>query len=323
VGNIRNNFSWSITTHRKVTECARAFYYGKYQSWDGWLPRAAKAKRLAYSLKNLQPFYAWRGDVLHQAIAQIWDPTMSESRVLPWMLDKVETEFKNSMRLAMEEVDEGRIPNTKKNRILTEHFYADGRQRFGRASILSDTKIQLEKFYNNFLSCPLVVDIRDMIKGGQASVLMVEELVEHSMTNGKGEVVSVWIKMDLCVQVGDEVWILDWKSGNKTDTDHRQLAIYALYAAEKFNVPRNQVRMFDVYLKHGQEVVELAKVTDESVKDLLNFFEDSVESLRKYLRKGDIKANVPKPIDAFPVARTDQGGICLDCQYRMLCYGDN
>ena len=68
--------------------------------------------------------------------------------------------------------------------------------------------------------------------------------------------VRSFVSPDFAFDQGDQTWLLDWKTGSPRDDMELQLLAYALFARERWGVPAERLRAFDVFLPE----VRLAEV---------------------------------------------------------------
>ena len=95
-----------------------------------------------------------------------------------------------------------------------------------------------------------------------------------------------------------------------------QLAIYALYAQQKWNVDLKLIRLFDVYL--NQQLPVKVKPTNRLIDSAKVFIEKSIDSMKELLT--DVENN-KTDIELFPVVGEDRESYpCSYCNFQTVCF---
>ncbi len=118
--------------------------------------------------------------------------------------------------------------------------------------------------------------------------------------------------------IGDQLHILDWKTGKQDPEKHRkQLVGYSAWASYHFEVTAEQVVPTIAYLDPQYEEVE--EVFNSF--DLEHFgiqVRAETEEMYEYCR--DPEQNIPVDKSEFPLI--DDPRICSHCEFRGLCFPD-
>jgi CRISPR/Cas system-associated exonuclease Cas4 (RecB family) len=129
---------------------------------------------------------------------------------------------------------------------------------------------------------------------------------------------KIWVAVDFAYRGKDgRVHVLDWKTGKERGVDHVQVAIYALYAKEKWGVPEDGVSGGLVYLvgngaPAGERVTVAADAgTLEACKGEMRA---SIAGMKAAL--ADPARNLARE-DAFP--RVEARERCSRCPFRRPC----
>jgi hypothetical protein len=311
----KNEFTWSFSGHGTFEKCRRLFFESKYGTWNGWKPEAPEPARFAYSLKSLQGFYAWKGDLIHRGIKHHLltlkrGKEMSKEELVGWVKSTAKREWMGSLNRC-----ESKYPESKKNVVLTEHYYPDLREKFSAESVMNNVIKDVIIWAENYYDSQMVKAIR---KVGAAGILTLEDLVSIEIHKTK-----IWVKLDLAIKTEkNPCLIIDWKSGKRKEADSRQLSIYSIYAADQWNMPINMIRSVDVYLKEGCDVYDHHKPTEEaSLADTHQFIRNSIEDMKDNLVGRDQEANVPLPVENWPMCDQDPTSFtCRNCNFRAKCY---
>ncbi len=128
---------------------------------------------------------------------------------------------------------------------------------------------------------------------------------------------KAYCKMDFLFPVGDEVYILDWKSGKKDLKKHttQLLGYAAAIRAENPNLAMEQVIPQIVYLSPERVETFEVPITNERIDDFFETVKQQTEEMYRYCR--DIEENIPLPMNEFSETNNDK--LCSYCQFRELC----
>ena len=121
--------------------------------------------------------------------------------------------------------------------------------------------------------------------------------------------VRVILKTDYVSQVGENVVVTDWKTGDpEKDTDYEfQVAIYLLWAMDKYGKPYEQVRG------------ELAYLSEGYIKPL-TYGPEELEACGQRILDGFNEMNASYELEAF--GSDPRPGKCISCQFARIC-GDS
>jgi CRISPR/Cas system-associated exonuclease Cas4 (RecB family) len=129
---------------------------------------------------------------------------------------------------------------------------------------------------------------------------------------------KVYCKVDFLFPLGDELHIVDWKTGKTDSAKHRkQLLGYATWAAHHFEVDPTVIQPSIAYLHPEYSEVH----QNFTAVDLENFavqVRAETEEMYEYCR--DVTQNIPLDKPAFPTV--DDERICRYCAYRGVCFPD-
>ena len=129
---------------------------------------------------------------------------------------------------------------------------------------------------------------------------------------------KTYFKVDFLFPIGDQLHILDWKTGKRDPEKHRkQLVGYSAWASYHFEVGVEKVVPTIAYLDpQYAEVEEVFNAFD------LEHFAIQVraesEEMQEYCR--DVEQNIPAEKSEFPLI--DDPRVCSHCEFRGLCFPD-
>ena len=127
---------------------------------------------------------------------------------------------------------------------------------------------------------------------------------------------KVYVKVDVLFPLGEEIHILDWKTGKTDPGKHRkQLVGYATWASIHFGIDPARVRPTLAYLYPAYEEVQQS-FTSADLQSFAVQVRAETNEMYEYCR--DIEQNIPLDKDAFP--RIEDERICAQCAFRGVCF---
>lgn len=297
-------FPWSATRARTFQECRRKFYY-RYQVAPGGKHRdAAPEAQEAYRVKDLIGVEAWAGELVHDILLQVlqrWRAgrPCSEAEVEEIAQRLLSRRFRDSQWYW------DAHPDTFPRRpsLLDVHYFKDGTVSRDRANALRDlVTTSLVSFLRS--------DLADRIRVcGPQTWLPIDRNAAARLPGG----LLILVKPDFAFRDGEQLRILDWKTG-KPDPfwESVQVICYALYAQEKWNHPMPLIDPRIVHLYPNFRISE-AEFTPERLRDIQLFVRETYEEIADTL-------DSTAPVDeVFPIC--EDGRRCRWCQFRRICAG--
>jgi CRISPR/Cas system-associated exonuclease Cas4 (RecB family) len=127
---------------------------------------------------------------------------------------------------------------------------------------------------------------------------------------------KVYIKVDVLFPLGNEIHILDWKTGKTDPGKHRkQLVGYATWASIHFGVAPERVRPTLAYLYPEYEEVQQS-FTSIDLQSFAVQVRAETNEMYEYCR--DIEQNIPLEKADFPPMNDER--ICAQCAFRAVCF---
>ena len=193
-------------------------------------------------------------------------------------------------------------PKWKTN--LFEHYY---NQKPSDEDLLAIRDLMVNSIHGFFASD----SYRFIQTMSDSQWLAIEDLDSFEVHGAK-----LWVKLDFAIRHGERVYIYDWKTGKVVKENEVQLAVYAIYAKQKWDIDLKRIRLFDVYL--NQQIPVKVKPTDRLISSANEFIQKSIESMKELLTDED---NNKTEIDLFPVVSEDREIYpCSYCSFQTVCY---
>lgn len=298
-------YSWSLSRHKLLLECNRKYAYNYYTSHNGWLREGSELAKSAYRLKNITNAEMFFGNIVHGLIEQVVTEylkfgTVPEEQVL---IDQI------SRRL-----NQGFVDSKSKRQeweAKPKHFTMFHEIYYNGAipeEKIEEIKYRLSVSMKNFLQSQTFRDIQDKTR---TKVFEFEQFRTMTFHGTKTFIVMDMVYRDF--QRGKWI-IVDWKTGKSTDEDREQLALYALYLKQKFNLEDfTEIEVRNEYLLDGTNATYSLNEYDFLKVD--HVFKLSNEKMFSFLE--DTAKNQPVNLQEFE--KTEHAWKCERCNYKELC----
>ena len=296
-----NEFSWSKSREGTFNECKRRFWFQYYGSWGGWEPEADARSRDVYVLKQLRTRHIWIGNIVHEAIERSLKNMRASEKPLALNVDEIVDLTIQRMRSEWRSSRSGMYRLKPKSCALFEHEYKVDvpREEWKKAA---ET---VERCLRNFYASDIYARLGEIPR---ADWLEIEDLSSFDI-----EGLKVVVVLDFSYRLGDEIVILDWKTGAYAEGDNKlQLSCYALYAGRRWGAPPERVRAIEFNLNRN-EVIE-HRLTPSDLEWTTRFISGSAADMRRLLR--DSEKNIAAEEDFL---RVNDPRVCLRCNFLRLC----
>lgn len=296
-------FSWSVSRHHTFESCKRQYYLTYYGS-----RRVREAKNPAVSavwwLKQVTPLRTWIGSVIHHAAKIAVEAHRAGESIDANGLQKEVTKYyRDSMRAS-----ERGGKHDDQWVVLFEHIYPEeysiDRDQ-AEALIFDLTRTLLESEAFDFItSLP------------REAILEVDEPFQsfdfEFPTIGKKQVFAI---PDVLLEHDDELYIIDWKTGDTAAPGIREQAgVYRLYAHQEYNVPEEKIHVTIADVGgNGQSLDPSGGVP--SAAESRAFIQRSAAAMLDRLE--DVPYNTAA-IRNFPM--TDNLSLCQQCGFKRACW---
>jgi hypothetical protein len=281
-------------------ECPRRFYYQNYFAKMGQYPDAPDDAALAAEMARVKGLDMWVGEVVHGTIQ--------------WVLECVK---------------DGRHPTDSEAKVEARRRLSEGWQSSVRQLWRTHRDDDHPSLFEHYYKIPVTPGMTDRIKNKAFACIdnfMGSDLLKSivSITSDKWLPIEkfasfrldgllFYIKFDFALRDGSDIIVYDWKTGNPTEQENKQLACYALYASERFDVPIENVRVSAVHLQPVLDANE-RYVQEDDIESARSFAKQSFSAMLNCLRD---PARNRAAMDDFPM--TGNFLRCSRCSFRGIC----
>lgn len=304
--------SWSASQYSVFSECLRKYFYGKY-----WTCLPKEIKWTAYEMKHLSGVPLLKGDCLHRVIKKSIDYYRLYS-AMP-SLEKLVVSYRKMLREGYNESfkfysDRDYRWGKKINDIilLSEHFYGD--ESVGdNVRKAEETGIEaLKSLYESDIWKQIfITPIKDIYAVDPGNFPSFQwEWDNAPLKYEKYRSIKIFSVIDLAMRYEGKLHIIDWKSGKEDSGNPLQLAVYTLFANDKWNFELKDIDLSFCYL--GQETsVKPVSITVGLIKSAIDRIESSYAKMAELYNEGE------PDIERFSMCKDEN--ICRFCNFRKLC----
>lgn len=281
---------WSLSRYDLFSLCKRKYFFHYYAKYDRDVP----IRRLN-RFKELVTMPLEIGSIVHEVIERLL----------------------NRLRATAETIDRPRflafadqaIEHSLQGKTFEEVVYSET-----DAVVVEDLRPKVHACLENLLASDR---FRWLVE--EAATSSGEWIIDPP---GYGETrlddLKVYIKVDVLFPLGDEIHILDWKTGKTDPGKHRkQLVGYATWASIHFGIDPARVRPTLAYLYPAYDEVQQS-FTAADLRSFAVQVRAETNEMYEYCR--DVEQNIPIEKDAFP--RIDDPRVCAQCAFRGICFPD-
>ncbi|MFD1019866.1 PD-(D/E)XK nuclease family protein [Thalassobacillus hwangdonensis] len=301
--------SWSVSRHKTLMDCPRKYAYDYYVSHNGWLRDADSLARHTYRLKKITNLEIHFGSLVHDVIYHVIQDYLKTDRIPSEnaLIERIRNQLNQGF---IESTKKEHLWHDKPNRYTMLHeIYYSQHQQLPKEKI-EKIKSRLDAAIVHFFKSRTFSDIQKKEK-----MQFIESEKFRFMTVGD---VKIYVVMDFLYRdLKSDKWIIvDWKTGKASSEDRNQLALYALYVKQRFNIESlDQIVIRNEYLLEGTH--QEYKLNEADLTNVQNLFGMSIQEMMKYL--DDISKNQPMDLEHFPQYQEERK--CSRCNYQELCFG--
>lgn len=268
---------------------------------------APQDKRRAYMLKNMTNLPMFVGSVVHDAIEEIITTGKTTGEWKP--LEEAQKDAVQALRKGWKQSIEKRWQGSPKHNVnLAEHFYQEeidpDRLKGFKHKVVSSIKA--------FYTMPLFKIMRTLPK---EDWLTIEDFQKFQLNTGE----DVTVKIDCGFRFEGKVYLLDWKTGQVSDSVIDQLTTYSMYALKQGWADKPEdIIIIPVYLSAyaslGDRATPYLDVTMTHMKRQAGIIRGEYPILRNAFENKDNPSYFKK---------TDNDYACKRCFFRDVCPGAN
>lgn len=308
---LKNKFSWSFSASHAFEDCRRQRYWDKHGKWGGWNKSAPEDARKAYQLSKMDNIYSLQGRAAEDAI--MWalrELQAGRSIDVEQVYASAAKDFLNSSW--KQSVNEEWRQNAKRNCCLREHYYKTwqtkeiGIEAAKRAA--EHTRRCIQNFINTVWPRLKDVDPKDEI--------LIAGPGGGDPENFEFEGIKIYAIPDYAYLTDGIMYIHDWKAGKIKDSHLEQLAIYGLWAREKYGIAPEKVVTRVEYIGLGKMIE--ATLDQEAIDNVIDSIGGSVAEMTEYLVNCDRDRNEALPKSEWELAQ-DPAFTCQYCNFYELC----
>ncbi len=295
--------TWSATRARTFTECRRKYYYRYHLAPQARSASPTDEAKAAARLKDLIGLEAWMGDLVHRLIETLlnrWkagvEPTDAEIAALAQR--RLSQAFRESQAWWDAHPDEFRF----RPALLDFHYYNDNTVSREKALQVKETVLSCVRA---FTGSPLADQIRRV---GRSNWLPIDRNAAAKLRDGT----VVLVKPDFAFRDGEELHIIDWKTGRADPLwEQVQITCYALHAQEhwKVSLPLVVPRVIHLFPEFHEQETEFSP---RSVREVLAIIRDS---------QIDMQAACTGTLAPERFPTTTEPKRCRWCAFRGICDG--
>jgi hypothetical protein len=305
VGKLQNTFSWSLSRRRTFERCKRSYWYSYYGGWGGWEAGAHPRTRRIWMLKKLTTRAMWVGSVVHEEIARVLrklqhgQPVLDPEDVVEQTIARMRSDYRDSTRNNF-------LHDPKRHTRFLEHEYDVETPPERWKESADRARRALRNFFGS--------EIHEQLASLPAEDWLEVEDSRQPPPLLDVDGIPVHVRVDLAFRDGDLVTIVDWKTGKGSEPDGRdQLAGYALYAQEQWDVPAAMVRAREYNVVQNRDKVH--ELDGGFLDEFRVRLARSVADMHAFLE--DVPSNRAAPEDEFPYCVAERE--CRFCFFVGVC----
>ncbi|MDR2693390.1 MAG: PD-(D/E)XK nuclease family protein [Chitinispirillales bacterium] len=282
---------WSISRHEVFDKCRRQYFYQYYSKYITDVPQYKVSK-----LKGLTSVPLEIGNAVHDCMEALLnrlqksDSRIDEEKFFQFAADKLKEYF-----------------STKS--FIEIYYKQEDALDIGAAGE------KVRACLSNFIDGPCYSWLYMKAMTNRTGWMI--EPAGYGETRLDG--MKAYCKMDFLFPVGEDVYILDWKTGAKDQAKHAaQLMGYAAAANSNFSIPWNMIFPKIVYLYPRYDELEI-KFSENDLAAYFQTIREQTEAM--YALCDNVEQNIPRDMSEF--AKSPSPHLCRNCRFQELCgYGE-
>jgi len=292
---------WSFSKSREFDDCRRAYFFDRFWGQD---PNTSYD---IYKLRMLTTLSALRGSVVHAVIAEMLESIKAGS---PLSLESAKERVTDILRERYMESAKRLWHRSHRPPGRRMHEFASLFEHYYRTQDVAEQARDARRVAWSCLENLVASDFWSQVTHSDPSTwIEIEDAGFHSFDL---DGIQVYARPDFA-RSGSPPMIADWKTGEPSDLDRRQLVVYSLYARHRWQWDPLRTALVAVYL-HPDVTVDGFTPTDDELRDTEASIKNSFE------RMLELEPAVgPATMEDFPV--TEDCFRCRRCRFQELCVG--
>jgi hypothetical protein len=277
---------WSVSRYDTFSTCKRKYFYSYYSKFD-----SEYSENEIKELKNLTSEALTIGSLVHDVIESLLKRLQKSTETID--TDKLKLFIAKRVKDYCSEHQFIEVYYKTKN-ILSE-------EEFTNRVFEMVIKFLSTERYQWLCNLPEESKNQWIIEPGGYGETRIREM-------------KAYCKVDFMLPVGQDIYILDWKTGKEEAEKHRkQLIGYSLFAQYHFQNEFKQVIPILSYLKDDYTEV-IPEITSEDISQ----FEETVRQESNEMKAfcSNVDQNIPRGKEHFPQIESK---LCSYCEFRKLC----
>ena len=296
-----STLSWSFSRKTHFDSCRRFYFYNRFWGQD------PKLKWRLFTMRSITTLMMLRGAVVHEVIANALESvregkTPDVEAVKRRVTEIMREKYMESYHRLWEY--DNRLPGRKLSSItnLLEHFY-------NFPDVMEQARVARQVAWSAIENLMNSEFWREVTGADPESWREVEA---EGFPSFDLDGIMVYTRIDFA-HSQDQPTIIDWKTGQQTETDRKQLTLYSLYAESKWGWKPTETRLAAVYLQPELTIDSFSPTGEEIdavTQEVKQNFAQMVELEPAYGLA---------QIDDFPL--TEDISNCRYCRFQGICEG--
>lgn len=284
---------WSHSRFNTFSICKRNYYYTYYGKWD-----KPELKIRINTLKRLTSIALEVGNISHKII---W------KTLLRLQKSSVPIDPERFWKYARQQSQQIIAPKT-----FQEIYYEDLNKIDFDEHIFKWVEMALTNFLE---SKRLEWLFNEAMKNKQEWYLPSEDENDKDFGECRIDGMKAYCKVDFLFPIGDELHVVDWKTGKEDDRKYAdQLKGYVTWAAFHFEKDFDLIKPTVAYLQPEYKEVSVS-LNNFDIDEFAGKIRKQSEEMYEYCEDKDL--NIPLAKTQFPL--TENRKICEYCNFRELC----
>jgi hypothetical protein len=293
---------WSISRARRLEYCPRKYYLQHYASIGGKRAPPASLAHQAYIYKQLSNRFMWVGNIVHSLVEQALTTWRGGGEVaVEALIERGDKRMRAEFAISAQKQCLSRPAEAFG---LMEHVFDEP----VAAEEWRAMRARMERCLRHFVALPIVARIQQL--------LPLDWLALETMSSFEMQGAAIVVVPDVAWREADgQIVLVDWKTGQLSQADAVQLAVYGLFADRVWGQRAGGITAHDVYLDAAQTTS--FGIADAELERAVAYIDQSVAQMRTLVARPS-----GAPLEASRFAMTQDLSRCAKCCFRRVCKRD-